>query len=105
MGFLFKSLMVLLQVYFVTMNFSVENRYCRSPISQTQKGFLAKETFDFCLANNRLFLARPEWMRQATCVSAYCFWAGYVLVAFAAITESWGSEFYGGRRANTCKRG
>ena len=85
----FKALVVVLQVYFVFMNFVVEQRYCHAPLSPDQDGFLAVETYEFSSLNNRLFLARPEWMRQATCVSGYIFWIGYVTVIFATLTDSW----------------
>ena len=78
MGLAFKAVVVVLQLYFLLMNATVEMRYCSTPLSPTQPGLLAKETYEFSTAYNRLFLARPEWMRQATCVSAYCFWLGYV---------------------------
>ena len=32
---------------------------------------------------------RPEWLRVATCVSAYGFAWGYVMVLAAAVTGSW----------------
>ena len=44
---------------------------------------------DFCKLYNPLFLARPEWMRVATCVSAYGFVFGYALIALAAAFGLW----------------
>jgi len=42
----------------------------------------------FCEKFNPLFLSRPEWMRAATCVSAYCFAPCYLLTLVAALTGS-----------------
>ena len=84
-------LLVLLQFYFMLMNMTVERTYChdRGELVKGDSRFLMRETFDFCLANNRLFLARPEWMRIATCFSAYAFFPFYGLIAYAAATQAW----------------
>jgi hypothetical protein len=72
-------LLVLLQCYFVLMNLTVERFYCHSPLTRDDTRFLVKETVEFCEVNNPLFLQREEWMRMATCASAYCFCPGCVL--------------------------
>jgi hypothetical protein len=43
----------------------------------------------FCEKYNPLFMARPEWMRLATCVSAYCYAPFYLLIAAVAATGAW----------------
>ena len=82
-------LLVLLQGYFMLMNVTVERSYCAAPITRDSTCFLCPETYDFCETYNRLFLERAEWMRLATCVSAYAFVWGYALVAAAALTGAW----------------
>ena len=63
--------LALLQVYFILMNVTVERSYCSAPITRASTCFLCPETVEFCEAHNMLFLARPEWLRLATCFSAY----------------------------------
>jgi nitroreductase len=78
-----------LQLYFLLMNWTVERSYCEAPITEASDCFLCAETFEFCTAHNPLFLARPEWLRLATCFSAYAFCLGYLIVLYAAVTDSW----------------
>ena len=47
------------------------------------------ETYDFSVKYNPLFLQRPEWLKLATCFSAYGFLLGYLLIAYAAATGGW----------------
>ena len=56
-----------LQLYFILMNWTVELSYCSAPITEDSDCFLCPETVEFCTAHNPLFLARPEWLRLATC--------------------------------------
>ena len=79
-----------LQCYFITMNWTVERSYCSAPIEETSDCFLCPETYEFCTAHNPLFLARPEWLRLATCFSSYVFCIGYLVILHAALTDSWG---------------
>eukprot|EP00192_Tetraselmis_astigmatica_P015212 CAMPEP_0117665006 /NCGR_PEP_ID=MMETSP0804-20121206/9558_1 /TAXON_ID=1074897 /ORGANISM="Tetraselmis astigmatica, Strain CCMP880" /LENGTH=168 /DNA_ID=CAMNT_0005472347 /DNA_START=259 /DNA_END=765 /DNA_ORIENTATION=+ len=83
------GLLVVLQVYFLLMNVTVERTYCLEPMSEGDTRFLMQETWDFCSQHNRLFLSRPEWMRAATCMSAYGFCWGYLAVLVAALTGAW----------------
>ena len=78
-----------LQLYFITMNWTVERSYCAAPIEETSDCFLCPETHEFCAAHNPLFLARPEWLRLATCFSAYAFCVGYLVILWAALTGGW----------------
>jgi len=75
---------------FLTMNLTVERAYCHAPLSHTDTRFLIAETVDFCVMANPLFLARPEWMRMATCISAYGFCGFYALIALVTLTGMWG---------------
>ena len=101
-------LLILLQLYFLMMNFTVERYYCDSKgiVKEDDTRFLMKETLDFCNLNNPLFLAHPEWMVIATCFSAYVFPLGYITVLVAACFDLWrllavplllflGAKFYG----------
>ena len=78
-----------LQLYFITMNWTVERSYCAAPITEESDCFLCPETHEFCAAHNPLFLARPEWLRLATCFSAYTFCLGYLVILWAALTDGW----------------
>ena len=78
-----------LQLYFLLMNWTVERSYCAAPITEASDCFLCAETLEFCTAHNPLFLARPEWLRLATCFSAYAFCLGYLIILYAAVTDSW----------------
>ena len=84
-------LIVALQAYFVLMNVTVERCYCHHTVGEcvAQGSFLAAETQEFCTKYNPLFLARPEWMRIATCMSAYGFAPFYVIIGCAAIFDKW----------------
>ena len=81
--------LLLLQLYFLLMNFTVERYYCNSPFEEGDTRFLVQETIEFCTENNPLFLARPTWMVCATCISAYAFCVGYILVVVALLTNGW----------------
>lgn len=50
---------------------TVERRYCHAPLVEDDDRFLMRETYEFGRDHNPLFLARPEWLRLATCFSAY----------------------------------
>jgi len=83
------GVIVLLQIYFILMNLTVERSYCEAPITKDSTCFLCPETYAFCEQHNRLFLERPEWMRLATCFSSYGFVWGYALIAYAAVSGEW----------------
>ncbi len=78
-----------LQLYFLTMNWTVERSYCSASITEDSDCFLCPETHEFCAAHNPLFLAWPEWLRLATCFSAYAFCIGYLVILYAALTNGW----------------
>ena len=90
---LLDAVLLPLMGYFMLMNLTVERCYCSHTVQEcaAQKRFLAQETLDFCLKYNPLFLARPVWMRIATCMSAYFFVFGYLLIAVAAARGQWHS--------------
>lgn len=82
-------LVVALHVYFMLMNVTVERWYCHGPLTKGDKRFLMADTYNFAEKFNPLFLARPEWMRLATCASAYGFLPFYAFTTFTAATASW----------------
>mmetsp|Transcript_3807 Transcript_3807/g.9276 ORF Transcript_3807/g.9276 Transcript_3807/m.9276 type:complete len:157 (+) Transcript_3807:1198-1668(+) len=77
-----------LQLYFMLMNLTVERFYCHTPLLRGDARFLVPETLAFCEKYNPLFLLRPEWMRVATCVSAYVFSPFYALILLGTLTGS-----------------
>jgi hypothetical protein len=81
--------LVILQLYFLLMNVTVERNYCHAPLEAGDTRFLVAETIAFCQQYNPLFLARPQWMVVATCTSAFGFLPFYLLIAFAAVTGRW----------------
>jgi hypothetical protein len=85
------GLLLALFAYFVAMNLTVERCYCHMTVEAcAASGWpLASTTLDFCKSYNPLFLARPEWMRVATCFSAYGFVCGYALCGIAAAFDLW----------------
>jgi hypothetical protein len=85
----FKIFICALQVYFLLMNFTVERRYCHHALVADDPSFLMKETYDFSVANNRLFLERPDWLRQATCIHSSIFWIFYLMVIVTALLDLW----------------
>ena len=57
-------LLLVLLSYFLLMNATVERFYCHEDGSfkQGDTRFLVKETVDFSIKYNPLFLSRPEWI-------------------------------------------
>jgi len=84
-----KILLCSLQCYFLLMNFTAERGYCHRPLSPDDTAFLMKETYDFSVENNRLFLERPEWMRAATCLHSYIFPLYYSTVFVTSLLDGW----------------
>jgi hypothetical protein len=82
---------ILLQLYFLLMNWTVERYYCMGDLTEDDDRFLMKETYAFCKENNPYFLARPEWLRVATCVSAFVLCIGYSFIIFCAYFDAWDS--------------
>ena len=82
-------LVVVFMAYFLTMNLTVERAYCHAPLQRGDARALIEATIDFCEAANPLFLARPRWMRAATCVHAYGFMPFYALTAVVALLDAW----------------
>lgn len=48
----------------------IERHYCAEPIGTHSEGLL-KTTYEYSKQYNPLFAERPEWLRLATCFSAY----------------------------------
>ena len=85
-------ILMALQVFFVTMNWTVEKEYCAGPLNPNSKGLFIKDTVDFSIKYNPLFHARPEWLVKATCISAYTFWIVYAAIFFVAYFDAWGKS-------------
>ena len=78
-----------LQVFFVIMNFTVEQEYCRGPLDPNSSVPFVKESVDFTLEHNPLFVERPEWLVKATCLHGYFFWILYAVIFYLAVTDGW----------------
>mmetsp|Transcript_23973 Transcript_23973/g.77153 ORF Transcript_23973/g.77153 Transcript_23973/m.77153 type:complete len:98 (+) Transcript_23973:47-340(+) len=86
------AVILLLQVYFVVMNVTVERLYCRSEL---REGFLVRETLAFCAKYNPLFLARPPWivavshevvpLVESLCLFDFCHGSSFFLRSFRNI--------------------
>ena len=65
----------LLFAYFIFSCMCIESKYCfgEGPMDPSDDRFMMKETYAFSREYNPLFLARPEWLRLATCFSAFGF--------------------------------
>jgi hypothetical protein len=68
-----------LLIYFLWSCIFIERHYCAAPITAESTGLL-KMTYDYCLENNPLFIARPPWLQVATCISAYVLGTGYLIM-------------------------
>ena len=76
---LIDGLILTLFVYFLWSCIFIERHYCVEPLTPSSTG-LMKMTYEYSVENNPLFLARPEWLQIATCISAYVLGAGYVIM-------------------------
>ena len=78
-------LLVLLFCYFIFSCLFIESKYCHGegPMDPKDTRFMMPETYQFSVAHNPLFLSRPEWLRLATCFSAYGFLPFHVLLLCA----------------------
>ena len=89
MGAAFNTLIFTLMAYFVVLNLTVERAYCHAPLERSSTVLLVPETVDFCEKANPLFMLRPEWLRLATCFSAYGMCPFYLLIAATAALDAW----------------
>ena len=85
----FNALIVALMAYFVVLNLTVERAYCNAPLQRSSTMLLIAETIAFCEKANPLFLLRPEWLRLATCFSAYGMCPFYLLIGATAVLDAW----------------
>ena len=85
----FNALIVALMAYFVVFNLTVERAYCNAPLQRSSTMLLIAETVAFCEKANPLFLLRPEWLRLATCFSAYGMCPFYLLIGATAVLDAW----------------
>ena len=65
--------LIILYLYFIFSCVAIERLYCfgSGPMDPNDNRFMMPETYDFSRKYNPLFLERPEWMRVATCFSAF----------------------------------
>ena len=112
MGIAFKTLIVTLMAYFVLMSLTVERAYCSAPLEPSSTVPFVPEAVAFCAKANPLFLQRPEWLRLATCFSAYGLCPFYLLIGATALLDAWVRTHHaalsyiprGGRRAEPATR-
>ena len=72
-------IIVLLYGYFLFSCIFIERFYCEAPLQEDDADWLLKATYEYSEKYNPLFLSRPEWLRSATCVSAYVLGFGYIV--------------------------
>jgi hypothetical protein len=86
---LFKITILLLYTYFATLHMTVERNYCYETVEQSagRNTFLSRETLDFAKVANPTFADRPEWLRVATCMSAYGFLVGGAVTTVTILFE------------------
>ena len=70
---------LVLYSYFLFSCFFIERHYCAAPLDPNDSDWLLRETYEYSEKFNPLFLARPEWLRVATCMSAYMLSVGYIV--------------------------
>ena len=88
-------LLIILNAYFILSCLTVERNYCASELKSDDTRLLMKETYEYAKANNPLFFSRPEWLRNATCISSYGLVLGYVVIVVTALTDTWnGSQAF-----------
>ena len=72
-------LILILLCYFLFSCIFIERHYCERGLEADDADWLMKATYDYSYEYNPLFLSRPEWLRAATCISAYGLGAGYII--------------------------
>ena len=73
-------LVMLCLLYFIFSCVFIERHYCAAPLKPDHSDPLLKATYDYAAEWNPLFLARPAWLKVATCFSAYGLLCGYVML-------------------------
>jgi hypothetical protein len=86
---LLNVVIAILQLNFLFISYTVERAYCSGPLDINDDTPLVKATITFCEQYNPLFLARPEWVVQATCIHANCFWILYGSILLTAAKDWW----------------
>ncbi len=75
----YDMILVLLFTYYLWSCVFIERHYCEAPLDANSENSLLRATFEYSEKYNPLFLQRPEWLRVATCISAYVLSVGYIL--------------------------
>mmetsp|Transcript_21445 Transcript_21445/g.55156 ORF Transcript_21445/g.55156 Transcript_21445/m.55156 type:complete len:284 (+) Transcript_21445:391-1242(+) len=80
--------LLILYAYFIFSCTMIETSYCAGdgPMDPSDTTFMMPETYDFSTKYNPLFLARPYWLKLATCFSAYGFLPFHTMLFFAFLT-------------------
>ena len=81
--------LVALQLFFMFTSATVERAYCLAPLDPNDATPLVKQTIEFCQQYNQLFLARPRWLIEATCIHAYWSWMLYSTILVTATLDKW----------------
>jgi len=89
MSILSKVVLVIFNCFFLLSTFTIERRYCHFALTEDDPTLLAKQTYEFSVENNPLFLERPEWLRVATCFHSYAFPPYYVAVLLTTLFDAW----------------
>ena len=76
-------LIIILYGYFLFSCIFIERFYCEAPLQEDDTDWLLKATYEYSEKYNPLFLSRPEWLRAATCISAYILGSGYIIGVIA----------------------
>jgi hypothetical protein len=79
----------ILQLNFLFMSYTVERAYCKGPLDIHDDTPLVKTTIRFSEQYNPLFLDRPDWVVQATCIHAKCFWMLYGTILVTSLGDWW----------------
>ncbi|KAK3236309.1 hypothetical protein CYMTET_53542 [Cymbomonas tetramitiformis] len=82
------TLIIVLHCYFIFSCVFIEFKYCADGLSVDDNRFMMPETYEFAKQYNPLFLQAPDWLRTATCMSAYGLLPGYVMMVFGFIFKS-----------------
>ena len=77
--------MCLLFAYYIWSCLFVERHYCRRELTANEEDPILQAAYEYSRDWNPLFLARPEWLRVATCISAYVLCCGYLVGLFTFI--------------------
>eukprot|EP01094_Clydonella_sp_ATCC50884_P003409 TRINITY_DN12640_c0_g1_i1.p2 TRINITY_DN12640_c0_g1~~TRINITY_DN12640_c0_g1_i1.p2 ORF type:complete len:165 (-),score=54.98 TRINITY_DN12640_c0_g1_i1:278-772(-) len=88
-------LVVLLLCYYIFSCVFIERHYCAAPLDPHSENPLMRATYDYAKEWNPLFLARPDWLRVATCFSSYGLLWGYIVLLFGFLWRANAVRIFG----------